>query len=110
MNEDRRSKSEERFQDLVTVLISSVAILVAFTAFLQNYAANLSDTARRHAQEKTLDSATTQLNGAIQYSYQWQGAFQTWKEIDLQIVAAEQVGDTGAADRYRKLREKIAAL
>lgn len=105
-----QEKSDERFEKFVTVLISSVAILVAVTAFLQNYAANLSDVSRRRAQEKALNATSKQINGAIQYSYQWQGAYQTWREIDLQIVAAEQSGDTAAAERYRQLKDKIAAL
>ncbi len=108
--ENKPKPSSEGFEKLVTVLISSVAILVAVTAFLQNTAAGISDEARRHAQEHALNSTNKELSGTIQYSYQWQGAYQTWKEIDLQVTAAEQSGDDAAAERYRKLKEKIAAL
>jgi tetratricopeptide (TPR) repeat protein len=108
--ENKANTKDERFEKLVTVLISSVAILVAITAYFQNTAAGISDDARRSAQIKALSSTTEQINGVIQYSYQWQGAYQTWKEIDLQVTAAEQSGDEVAAERYRQLKEKIAAL
>jgi tetratricopeptide (TPR) repeat protein len=110
MSQEQTNKTNERFDKLATFLIASVAILVAITAFLQNYTANISDVAKRRAQERALDATTRNIYGTIQYSYQWQGAYQTWKEIDLQIVAAEQSGDTAAAERYRKLKDKIAAL
>jgi len=110
MNQEQTNKTDERFDKIATFLIASVAILAAITAFLQNYSGNISDVANRKAQARALDSTTREIYGVIQYSYQWQGAYQTWKEIDLQIVAAEQSGDTAAAERYRKLKEKIAAL
>ncbi|MCJ7434929.1 MAG: hypothetical protein MUO77_15715, partial [Anaerolineales bacterium] len=110
MNQEQTNKTDERFDKLATFLIASVAILVAITAFLQNYSGNISDVAKRKAQERALDSTTREIYGVIQYSYQWQGAYQTWKELDLQIVAAEQSGDTAAAERYRQLKDKIAAL
>jgi hypothetical protein len=110
MSQEQTNKTDERFDKIATFLIASVAILVAITAFLQNYSANISDVAKRRAQERALDATTREIYGTIQYSYQWQGAYQTWKEIDLQIVAAEQSGDTAAAERYRQLKNKIAAL
>lgn len=111
MSQDNKPKqASEGFEKLVTVLISSVAILVAITVYLQNMAAGISDEARRHAQEHALNSTSREINGTIQYSYQWQGAYQTWKEIDLQITAAEQSGDNTAAERYRQLRDKIVTL
>jgi tetratricopeptide (TPR) repeat protein len=110
MSRERESKSEERFESMATVLIASVAVLVAITAFFQNYASNLSDQARRHAQEDAIAATRMELMGAIQYSYHWQGAYQTWYEIDLQRTAAEQAGDTTAVERYTKLKEKIAGV
>ncbi len=110
MSEKRESRSEERFEKMVTVLIASVAIWVAITVYFQNYASNLSDQARRRAQENAIASTKKELNGTIQYSYQWQGAFQTWKELGWQKTAAEQAGDTAAVERYTKLQERMASL
>jgi tetratricopeptide (TPR) repeat protein len=110
MSERVESRNEEKFERMVTVLIASVAIWVAITVYFQNYAANLSDQARRRAQENAIASTKTELNGSIQYSYEWQGAFQTWKELGWQITAAEQSGDSAAVERYTKLQERIAAI
>jgi len=110
MSEQPESKSEERFERMVTVLIASVAVWVAITVYFQNYASNLSDQARRRAQESSIAATKKEVVGAIQYSYHWQSAYQIWSEIDWQKVAAEQAGDTATADRYAKLKEKIAAL
>jgi hypothetical protein len=104
------NKSEERFEKMVTMLIASVAILVAVTVYFQNYSSNLSDQARRRAQEHSIAATRKEVNGTIQFSYQWQGAFQTWSELGWQITAADQNGDTAAVERYTKLQEHIAQL
>ncbi|HLF72780.1 MAG TPA: tetratricopeptide repeat protein [Anaerolineales bacterium] len=110
MNSEGTSSGEGRFDKLISLLIASVAVLVAITAFLQNFASNRSSQANRTAQALAIESTNREVSGALQYSYDWQGAFQTWYEIDLQITAAEQSGDTAAAERYRALREKIVPL
>ena len=104
------TKSEQRFENMVTILIASVAIWVAITAYFQNYASNISDQARRRAQQYAIEATKKEVNGNIQFSYQWQGAFQTWRELSWQITAAEQEGDTAAVQRYKKLQERIESL
>lgn len=110
MSDEKIQLGETRFEKMVTVMIASVAIWVAITAYFQNYAANLSEQARRRAQEYAIASTKAEVNGAIQYSYQWQGAFQTWRELSWQITAAEQNGDSAAVDRYAQLQARIAGL
>ena len=104
------TRNEQRFESMVTVMIASVAIWVAITVYFQNYAANLSDQARRRAQQYSIEATKREINGVIQFSYEWQGAFQTWEELSWQITAAEQNGDTKAAERYRKMQERIVSL
>jgi tetratricopeptide (TPR) repeat protein len=110
MNTEQQKKSDERFNKMITMLIATVAIWVAITVYFQNYASNISAQARRRAQENAIAATKKELNGTIQFSYQWQGALQTWREIGWQIIAAEQEGDTAAVERYTKLQERIAAL
>lgn len=110
MSVEQQKKTDDRFDKMITMLIASVAIWVAITVYFQNYASNISEQARRRAQENAISSTKKELNGTIQFSYQWQGAFQTWREIGWQITAAEQDGDTAAVDRYTKLQERISAL
>jgi tetratricopeptide (TPR) repeat protein len=110
MNSEKRSAGEERFDKLISVLIASVAILVAITAFLQNFASNRSNQSNRTAQALAIESTNREVSGALQFSYDWQSAYQTWYEIDQQVISAEQSGDTGAAERYRALKEEIVPL
>lgn len=108
MNEN--SSGSTGFEKFITFLIASVAILASITVFLQNYASGKSAEAIRAAQELAIRSTTTELQGAIEFSYHWQGAFQTWKEIDLQRLEAELTDDTTAANRYSQLRDRIVPL
>ncbi len=110
MSAEQQQKSNERFEKMITMMIATVAIWVAITVYFQNYASNISEQARRHAQENTIAATKKELNGTIQYSYEWQGAFQTWREIGWQITAAEQEGDTASVERYTKLQERMTAL
>jgi tetratricopeptide (TPR) repeat protein len=104
------SHNEQRFENMVTVLIASVAIWVAITAYFHNYASNISDQARRRAQQYAIEATKREVNGAIQFSYEWQGAFQTWQEIGWQITAAQQNGDTAAEERLLALQDRILTL
>lgn len=104
------SHNEQRFESMVTILIASVAIWVAITAYFQNYASNISDQARRRAQQYSIEATKREVNGSIQFSYEWQGAFQAWREIGWQITAAQQNGDAAAEARLYELQDRIATL
>lgn len=110
MSTEQQQKSNERFEKMITMMIATVAIWVAITVYFQNYASTLSEQARRRAQENAIAATKKELNGTIQYSYEWQGAFQTWREIGWQITAAEQEGDTASVERYSKLQERMTTL
>lgn len=107
---EQTESNNKKFDNLVTILIASVAIWVSITAYFQNYTANLSDQSRRRAQQYAIEATKHEVNGVIQFSYDWQGAYQTWYELDLQITAAEQDGDSAAVERYKNLQEKIIPL
>ncbi|KXK14659.1 MAG: Tetratricopeptide repeat protein [Chloroflexi bacterium OLB14] len=102
--------TNKRFDNAITILIASVAIWVSITAFFQNHASNRSDQARRRAEQFAIESVKSEVNGTIQASYEWQGAYQTWYELDLQITAAEQIGDSAAAERYALVQQEIIKL
>lgn len=104
------TRKEQRFENMVTILIATVAIWVAITAYFQNYAANISDQARRRAQQYAIEATKREVTGVIQFSYDWQGAFQTWRELSWQITAAQQNGDKEAEERYLALQESIVPL
>ncbi len=103
-------RTEQRFENMVTILIATVAIWVAITAYYQNYSSNIADQARRRAQQYAIEATKKEVNGNIQFSYEWQGAFQTWRELSWQITAAEQNGDDAAVQRLQKMQRRIESL
>ena len=70
--EQKKSDAHDRFDKMITMMIASVAIWVAITVYFQNYAANISEQARRRAQENAIAATKRELNGTIQSSYEWQ--------------------------------------
>lgn len=98
---------DDRFERFVSILIATVTILAAITAFAQTYASTEASKANRIAQAYSINATTKRLSGSIQYGYDYQGAFQTWREVDLQISAAQQEGDSAAVARYQKLRDDL---
>lgn len=104
------SERDERFRDLVSILIASVTVLTAITGFLQTYASNQADLAERQAQELSLEATTKRLTGIVQFSSDWQGIVQIWREIDLQLIHAQQEQDTLAEARYTALRDRLFQL
>ncbi len=103
-------KLQRNFHKLAPILIASVTMLAAITAFLQAYANTQAELADRRAQEFAIQATNQRVSGAVQFSYDWQSAFQTYRELGLQIISAEQEEDYDTADRYRELRQQIAAL
>ena len=106
----QEKEADDRFERFISILIASVTVWAAITAFAQTFASTQAGNANRRAQELSIRATTSRVNGAVQFSYHWQGAFQTWQELDLQITAAEQDGDTIAADRYRALQDRIVTV
>jgi tetratricopeptide (TPR) repeat protein len=102
-----QGEKEDRFEKLVSILIATITILAAVTASLQAYASTQAGQANRRAQEMSILATTTRLSGVVRFSHEWQGAYQNWSEVDLQITSAEQSGDAAAAERYRQLRDRL---
>ncbi len=101
---------EIRFEKLVSVLIALTTIFAATAALLERVASNEAEKANRLAEELSISATTERVSGNVIFSYDWQGAFQTWRELDLLITNAETFGDTAAAERYRALRDRVTGL
>ena len=100
----------ERFKKIISVMIAVVAVFASISAFLQSYASAQDAESDRRAQKLSLEATNKRFTGTLQFSYDWQGAFQTWRELDLQAASAELAGDTISAQRYKKLRDKVLVL
>ncbi len=107
---NREIDKEHRYEKFIGVLIALTTIFAAMTTFLENLSSNEADRFERLAQEYSIRATTESLNGAIRFSYDWQGAFQTWRELDLMITSAEEVGDTARADMFRATRDQLTSL
>lgn len=104
------TSAEARFERFIAVLIALTTIFTSITAFLEHLASSEADRLNRVAQELSIEATTERVNGELRFSYDWQGAYQTWRELDLMIVNAEQVGDTARAEAYRAVRDQVNGL
>src|SRR5574340_1025929 len=102
--------SDERMEKLVAFLIASVTILAAIVTFLQTYTSGKGDPADRTSTQFAIQALQVRTSGETRVSHDWEGAYQTWYELDLQALAADLAGDVEAADRYRTVRDQISRL
>lgn len=101
---------ERRDENLAAVLIATVTILIATTTFFQVFATAEAEEADRRAQQLSIQATTQQVSGAVQFSYDWQGAFLLWRDLGLQAIAARTAGDEAAALRAETLQAEVEAL
>jgi Tfp pilus assembly protein PilV len=88
------NSSEERIEKLVAFLIASVTIVAAVVTFLQTYTSGKANEADRTATQYAIQAMEARTSGETQVSHEWEGAYQTWYELDLQRMAADLSGDT----------------
>ncbi len=100
----------DRAEKIVAFLIATVTVLAAVVTFLQTYASGRGNEADRNSTLSIMQAMQVRTTGETQASHQWEGAYQTWYELDLQALAADLAGDKAAAERYRAVRDHIATL
>ncbi len=105
--EGQESESTKR---LVSILIATTTIIAALAAFLQTDAGGKATQANRNAQRYAIEALGTRAAGQSQADYGWYGATQTWNDLDTEASALNNAGDTAAADRIIKIRDKINTL
>ncbi|HLF26593.1 MAG TPA: tetratricopeptide repeat protein [Anaerolineae bacterium] len=104
------SSGDDRFKQIVAVLIASVTVLAAIVTYLQTSAGAQAAQASRDAQRFAIQAMGRKTSGQAQVSYDWQGAYQSWSELDDLARSADAVRDEPAAERYRAVRDRIAEL
>lgn len=97
-------------EKLVSFLIASVAVLAAIITSMQTYASGKKAEADRASSAYAVQAMQVRASGQAQVSYERQGAYRTWYELDLQALGAELAGDDAAATRFRAVRDQIAKL
>jgi tetratricopeptide (TPR) repeat protein len=101
---------DDRFKQLVSVVIALVTVLTAIIGLLQNDAGSRNDRANRIAQDYGLQALGQRISGIIQAGYDRGDAYRNWNELDTLALAAENIEDEAAARRYQAVAERITQL
>lgn len=101
---------DDRFKQLIGVLIALVTVLTAIVGLLQNDAGSRDDRANRQAQAYAFQAMGQRISGAARVGYDRGDAYRNWSELDTLAAAAEYGGDPNAARRYRAVAEQMTAL
>ena len=104
---DQPLSSEARYEKFIAVLIALTSIFIALTAYMERLASDRAEQFEREAEVLSIQSTTENIGGVLRFNYDWQGAFQTWRELDLMVTNALQLGDTSRAELYRAARDEI---
>ncbi|MBI1877167.1 MAG: tetratricopeptide repeat protein [Chloroflexi bacterium] len=102
--------NEERFKQLIGILIAGVTVLTAIVGLLQNDAGSRDDRANRQAQTYAFQAMGQRISGATRVGYDRGDAYRNWSELDTLALAAKNAGDANAAERYFTAAEEIARL
>jgi tetratricopeptide (TPR) repeat protein len=102
--------NEERFKQLIGVLIAAVTVLTAIAGLLQNDAGSRDDQANRQAQAYAFQAMGQRISGAARTGYDRGDAYRNWSELNTLASAAEFGGDPDAARRYRVVAERVTQL
>lgn len=101
---------EDRFKQLIVVLIALVTVLTAIVGLLQNDAGARDDRANRQAQAYAFQAMGQRISGVARVGYDRGDAYRNWSELDTLAAAAEYGGDPHAARRYWAVAEQLTAL
>jgi tetratricopeptide (TPR) repeat protein len=101
---------EERFKQIVTITIGSVALLAAVVAYLQADAGAIGDGAIRKAQGLAAQALGTETTGEALVNFESGAVWQAWEEMDTLSRAYVATGDEKNATRYGNVRDTLAGL
>lgn len=102
--------NDERFKQLVGILIALVTVLAASVGLLQNDAGARDDRANRQAQDYAFQAMGQRVSGVIRAGYARGDAYRNWSELNTLALAAENVDDAAAARRYQAVAERVTQL
>jgi tetratricopeptide (TPR) repeat protein len=100
---------EERFKQLVTVIIGAVALFAAIVAYLQADAGAIGDSAIRKSQGLAAQALGKETTGQALVNYHYGAVLQAQYELDVLADAAEAQEDQKNATRYGNVRDALAA-
>jgi tetratricopeptide (TPR) repeat protein len=101
---------EERFKQIVSILIAVVTVITAVVGLLQNDAGSRDDRANRVAQDFAFQAMGQRISGVARAGYDRGDAYRNLSELAALATSAENAGDDAAAQRYLAVAEEITQL
>ncbi len=108
-NGDEQDPREERFKNVVAIMLASVAILAAVIAFLQSDAGARSTTAYRQARLLTISSIGQRNTGQTEVGYGLYTA-QVWYGLGMLVHHAQEQYDSDLAQGYQAVRDSLVEM
>lgn len=102
--------NDERFKQMVSILIAVVTVITAVAGLLQNDAGARDDRANRTAQDYAFQAMGQRISGVARAGYDRGDAYRNWSELLTLAQSAEINGDLAAAHRYQAVAGQIAKL
>jgi tetratricopeptide (TPR) repeat protein len=107
--DENTTAGNDRFGQVMALLMASLAILAAGLAFLETDARSRSATASRQARRFATEALGRRSSGEAQVGYGLYSA-QAWYELEMLAHSAEQSYDAVAVQRYQTARDRLAEL
>jgi len=101
---------EERFKQIVTITIGSVALLAAIVAYLQADAGAIGDSAIRKSQGLAAQALGVETTGEALVNFEYGAVGQAWEELDALYRSSQASGDEKNATRYKNVRDSLGSL
>lgn len=102
--------SDELYKKLLAILIAIITVIATVVAFLQSDAGNRDDHAGRDATRYAVELVGRRINGETKVNFDYDEAYQKYVEMDTLAFAADNRGDSVAANRYRVLQQSFLKL
>lgn len=109
-NAPRLQFDAETFKKLIAFLIALVTVFITIVSYLQNDAGSRDDAANRDSKNYSLEAMGQRVSGDARVNFDYNRAYQAYYEYELLATAAENAGDTAAAERYWALQEQMRGL
>lgn len=113
MSENTQNNEEQvkaRFNRTIAIIIAVVTVFTAIITFLQGDAANKDAAATRDSYVYAIEALGHNVSGDAKVNYDYNVAYQTWYEMDLLAMSAENRGDEAEYARYIAIRDAQLAL
>jgi len=100
----------DRFNRIMAVAIAVVTLFIGVITYLQSDAGNRDDQANRDSKRYSIELMQRKISGDARVNFDYNTVVQAYYELDLLANSAENSGDQAAAERYRKIGERMMSL